>query len=249
MDALCVACAAAPPRRQDSAPRLRDCAPLRIPDCAPPRMADCAPPRIPDCATPADRASLPATARRSREAGLDRDPSWETLLARANAGDGAAFARFLTEISPSLRALIRARGTALPAHLHEDILQEVLLAIHLKRGSWRQGSPVRPWLYAVARYKIVDAFRRRNAAIHLPIDDYADSLEQDMPDTPLAARDADRLLDQIDHRSAALVRAIALDGDSAEEAGGRLGLSAGATRVALHRALKRLSQLAERMNR
>ena len=48
---------------------------------------------------------------------------------------------------------------------------------------------------------------------------------------------------------AALVRAIALDGDSAEEAGGRLGLSAGATRVALHRALKRLSQLAERMNR
>ena len=33
---------------------------------------------------------------------------------------------------------------------------------------------MRPWLYAVARYKVVDAFRRRGSHIHLPVEDFAD---------------------------------------------------------------------------
>jgi len=53
----------------------------------------------------------------------------------------------------------------------------------------------------------------------------------------------------IDGRSAALVRAVALDGQSAEEARQGLGLTAATARVALHRAMKRLEQIAERMRK
>lgn len=181
------------------------------------------------------------------EGKLPQDDTWEFLLARANDGDGAAFARFLTAVTPSLRAVIRRRGDGLPADQHEDILQEVLLAIHLKRRTWRQGAPLRPWLYALARYKVVDAFRRRGAAVNLPIEDFADVLPEENAVTPLVTRDADVMLAQIDTRSAQLVRAVALEGKSAEEAGETLGLNAGAARVALHRAMRRLTLVAERM--
>jgi RNA polymerase sigma factor (sigma-70 family) len=180
---------------------------------------------------------------------LDDDSTWESLLARANDGDGAAFGTFLRQVTPPLRALIRARGHSLPADQHEDILQEVLLAIHLKRQSWRRDLPVRPWLYALARYKVVDAFRRRGAAIHLPIEEFADLLPDDHAPAPLAERDAERMLALIDSRSAALVRAVSLQGETTEDAGARVGLTPGAARVALHRAMRRLTSLAERMQK
>lgn len=191
--------------------------------------------------------SVPARVAVKVEAKLQQDDAWEILLARANDGDGAAFARFLTAVTPTLRAVIRRRGEALPPDQHEDVLQEVLLAIHLKRQTWRRGEPVRPWLYAMARYKVVDAFRRRGAAVNLPIEDFADLLPEENGAVPLAKRDAEVMLAQIDNRSAQLVRAVALDGKSAEEAGETMGLDGGAARVALHRAMKRLSEAAERM--
>ena len=176
---------------------------------------------------------------------MAEDESWEQMLTRANAGDGAALARFLRAVSPSIRTILRARGGALPPDQHEDVLQEVLLAIHLKRHSWRPDAPVRPWVHAIARYKLIDACRRRGAAIHLPIEPFAELLADPHQAVPLAGRDAEQLLSQIDPRSAALVRAVALEEETAAEAGGALGLSAGAARVALHRALRRLAQIAK----
>jgi len=180
---------------------------------------------------------------------LPQDDDWEALLARANDGDGAAFARFLRAVTPTLRAVIRRRGDGLPPDLHEDILQEVLLAIHLKRQTWRRDAPVRPWLYALARYKVVDVFRRHGVALTLPIEDFAEVLPEENAALPLSQRDAEVMLAMIDTRSARLVRAVALDGMSAEEAGEAVGLTAGAARVALHRAMRRLSEFAERMMR
>jgi RNA polymerase sigma-70 factor (ECF subfamily) len=178
---------------------------------------------------------------------LRQDEVWEVLLARAKAAPSPSFARFLHAVTPTLRTVIRRRGDGLPPDQHEDILQEVLLAIHLKRQTWRRDAPVRPWLYALARYKVVDAFRRRGASVNLPIEDFADVLPEEDGAAPLSGRDAEVMLKLIDARSATLVRAVALDGKTAEEAGETVGLTAGAARVALHRAMRRLSGLAERM--
>lgn len=197
-----------------------------------------------------DCAELPAsvTVLSARVEGrVPQDEVWEVLLARANDGDGAAFARFLQAVTPTLRAVIRRRGDALPPDQHEDILQEVLLAIHLKRKTWRRDAPVRPWLYALARYKVVDAFRRRGTSVTLPIEEFAEVLPEESSVVPLSGRDTELMLGMIDARSAMLVRAVALDGKTAEEAGETVGMTAGAARVALHRAMRRLSGLAERM--
>lgn len=172
-------------------------------------------------------------------------PDWDALLRSANAGDGRAFARFLNAVTPSLRRLVVVRGHALPAHLHEDIVQEVLFAIHRKRHTWDPASPVRPWLYAIARHKVVDAFRRQGTRMYLPVEDFADILEGDAPHDPSAARDTDRLLAQIDPRSAEIVRAIGIEGASSREAGARVDMTEGAVRVAFFRAMRKLSDIAK----
>lgn len=171
---------------------------------------------------------------------------WGHLLTAANAGDQAAYARFLGAVAPVLRGIVRAKAHALGEARCEDILQEVLLAIHLKRHTWQPGTPARPWLYAITRYKIVDAFRARGSRFDLPIEDFADVLEAEAGPDPSVAADMAKMISMLGSRAAQIVTRIGLEGESAAEAGQALNMSEGAVRVALHRALKTLASLAER---
>ena len=171
---------------------------------------------------------------------------WGDLLRSANGGDNRAYAAFLKQVTPVLRGLVRAKGGSLGVTACEDIVQEVLLGIHLKRHTWRTDAPVRPWLYAIARHKVIDAFRGRGHRIDLPIEDFADSLASDPGRDPTEAADMAKLIGMLDGRQAEIIRRIGLDGESASEAGQALGMTDGAVRVALHRALKALVVLRER---
>lgn len=171
------------------------------------------------------------------------DP-WSDLMRAAMGGDGAAYARFLHEVTPVLRGVIRARGRHMTREQHEDLVQDVLLAIHKKRHTWQPDLPIRPWMFAIARHKVIDAFRAGGGDVHLPIEDFEQVLLADDAPDPFARRDVAWLIGQLDRRSARIVRAVALEEQPAATIGAELGLSDGAVRVALHRAMKRLSQLA-----
>lgn len=171
---------------------------------------------------------------------------WENLLAAANSGDGRAYAQFLRAVTPVLRGVVRAKGAVLGEAGCEDVLQEVLLAVHLKRHTWQRGAPVRPWLYAIARYKVVDAFRARGRGINLPIDEFTDDLAADAGPDPTEAADMAKMIGMLEDRSARLVQMIGLEGASTAEAGQALNMTEGAVRVALHRAFKALAILRER---
>jgi len=193
--------------------------------------------------TPRDEGDDP---RRMPPAQIDPQ-DWAALLRAANAGDAGAYAVFLRLVAPVLRGIVRARGRgSLGDAACEDIVQEVLLAIHLKRHTWRDQDPVRPWLYAIARYKVVDAFRARGRRIDLPVEDFVDILPAPEVSDPTERSDMDKMIALLDPRAADIVRGIGLDGDSIADTGQRLGMTEGAVRVALHRALKRLAALRER---
>ena len=173
----------------------------------------------------------------------NKDDPWADLLRAALAGDETAYARFLGAITPVLRGIVRAKGGGFDPSDREDIVQNILLAIHLKRGTWQQDQPLRPWLYAIARYKVVDAFRARGSRVTLPIEDFQDVLPDPNPPQMMERDDALRTISQLDPRSAEVLRGAALEGESAAETGQRLNMSEGAVRVALHRALRRLAAL------
>ncbi|MGH2340292.1 sigma-70 family RNA polymerase sigma factor [Segnochrobactraceae bacterium EtOH-i3] len=168
---------------------------------------------------------------------------WTELMLAARGGDARAYDRFLKVIAPVLRAAARAglARAGLPLADAEDVLQEILLAVHLKRGSWDPALPVGPWLRAIARHKLIDALRRRGRRVDLPIEDFAEILPAADSAEPGLARDVERGLMALPAGQREAVRAIAVEGASIGEAALRLGLSEGATRVALHRGLKAIA--------
>jgi RNA polymerase sigma-70 factor, ECF subfamily len=44
--------------------------------------------------------------------------------------------------------------------LAEDVFQNTFLQVHLKRGLYEDGRPVRPWLYSIATHQAVDTLRK-----------------------------------------------------------------------------------------
>lgn len=158
------------------------------------------------------------------------------------AGDSAAYRGLLAEITPYIRAVARRSFVAggLAALDVEDIVQDVLLAVHLKRHTWDPALPLAPWLGAITRHKTIDALRRHGGRPTTPIDDLAETLH----DTTVASADhgdADRILSVLPERQQRIVRAMTMDDRSAADIGRELDMSEGAVRVALHRALKDLA--------
>jgi RNA polymerase sigma-70 factor (ECF subfamily) len=162
------------------------------------------------------------------------------LLRRAIGGDEAAYAEFLRRAASFARAVARKKlgsGSDLDP---EDIVQETLLAIHLKRHTWRSDEPVLPWLAAIARHKAIDGFRRRGRHVEVDIDDYAEIIAAPTEETA-SERDIRRALGALSAGQRSVVSSIALEGHSISETAANLGMKETAVRVALHRGLSAIA--------
>lgn len=156
-------------------------------------------------------------------------------------GDCAAYHRLLSLLTPALRRAIRSRAQAVGLDA-EDVVQEVLIALHLKRNTWIRGTPVAPWVAAIARNKLVDAHRRRGRRLEIPLDSVVDTLHGE-GDHEEHSHDLTRVLGSLSPRQRKVLQAVSLEGYSAREAAGRLDMSEVAVRVMLHRSLKSLAAL------
>lgn len=185
-----------------------------------------------------------------------QDADWTQWMRAALAGDSDAYRQFLLSVTPYIRAVARkrCRNAGAADSEAEDIVQEVLLTVHLKRGTWDPSRPISPWISAIIRNKVIDSFRRRGRMINIPIDDVTDHLQADEPKQDIAAEprqdiaatEIDALLGQLKLAQRDIVQSISINGDSIQETAARLKMSEGAVRVSLHRALKALGALYRR---
>jgi RNA polymerase sigma-70 factor, ECF subfamily len=176
--------------------------------------------------------------------GKEQEQQWALLMRAGNAGDASSYRRLLLQLTPVLRAT--ARRSLAPAGMAdtdaEDVVQETLLAIHLKRQSWDENAPFGPWLRTIARHKMIDALRRRGRRVSLSIDDFSEALADGGAESDMFIADVGRHLNDLPPGQRNVVRAIAVDGASIGEAAARLSMSNGAARVALHRGLVSLAR-------
>jgi RNA polymerase sigma-70 factor (ECF subfamily) len=155
-----------------------------------------------------------------------------------------AYERCLRDMAQALRPLVRRglwRTGANPAET-EDVVQDILIAVHLKRQTWDESRPIGPWIGGIARYKVIDAARRRGGRTDLPIEDFSDILAAEPePDMP-SERDLSRSLDALPDGQRKVVRAVAVEGASIAQVAQTFDMSEGAVRVALHRGLGALAK-------
>jgi RNA polymerase sigma-70 factor (ECF subfamily) len=171
----------------------------------------------------------------------ETEPRLKALMLASLAGDAASYRALLAELTPHLRAFFKRRlGNAADA---EDLVQETLIAIHTKRGTYDTSMPFTAWLHAVARYKLIDHFRRSKVRRTLPLEE-ADSIFADEDvESVSAKRDVERLLAKLPESKRELLRSVKIDGLSTAEAAERTGLSESGVKVGVHRALKALSAM------
>jgi RNA polymerase sigma-70 factor, ECF subfamily len=161
------------------------------------------------------------------------------LMRAALAGDGKAYDFFLRGVAGLVRSF--ARRKAQGGIDAEDIVQETLLAIHMKRHTWRHDAPVTPWVYAIARHKLVDAWRRRRRRVEIEVGEIPETSTQPATES-VSDREIGVALDALAPGQRSAVAAICVDGRSIGEAAKHLGMSEAAVRVALHRGLTAIAK-------
>jgi RNA polymerase sigma-70 factor (ECF subfamily) len=160
----------------------------------------------------------------------------------AQAGGREAYVRLLDDISGSFRQFAAGdlRKFGLQTADVEDVLQDVLLTIHLKRHTWQSDLPFLPWLRAIVRHKLIDFVRRHHRRGEVPIGLIAENFlpAHPAPDAPVPIQ---QVLQHLPARQRQVVESVAIKGATIDETAQELRMTRGAVYVAFHRALAALA--------
>ena len=178
----------------------------------------------------------------TQEGGLD------AVVAKAVTGDRDALRELLATIRPVVVRYCRARVGAFERSglSADDVAQEVCLAAVMALPRYRdRGRPFLAFVYGIAAHKVADAYRAASRDPSYPTETIPERRSAE-PGPEQAAIDADsvaRMSDLLDvlpdkQREILILRVVV--GLSAEETAEAVGSTAGAVRVAQHRALSRL---------
>ena len=154
-------------------------------------------------------------------------------------GDAGAHASLLAALVPVLRAFYRRRMVA-GADDIEDLVQETLIAVHTRRATYDGTRAFTAWLFAIARYKMIDQYRRQRRTV--PIEGMEDMLATEgFEDASIARLDVADLLATLPPKQARAIRATRIDGASVAEAAHAAGIGTSDVKVSVHRGLKALA--------
>jgi RNA polymerase sigma-70 factor (ECF subfamily) len=188
------------------------------------------------------------------ESQLDRARycSFGDLAELATRGHPAAIDSLLRQIRPMVVRYCRTRLGRISGRYQaaDDVAQEVCIAVLSALPRYRDmGRPFASFVFGIASHKVADALRAA-ARTAIPIEHLPDGPD-DRPgpeETVFAYIEAERaraLLARLPGHQRELLALRVLSGMTAEETGRELGMSAGAVRVAQHRAIARLREIAQ----
>lgn len=164
------------------------------------------------------------------------------LLVGGLAGDTAAYRAFLAALAAHVRSFLRRRLAGMP-HEVEDLVQEILLAVHNQRHTYDPAQPLTAWAQAIARYKFFDLLRRRTRTDlrNEPLDDEGTLFAASDHEAVDARFDVAKLLRQLPERQRLPIQYVKIEGQSVSDAARRIGMSESAVKVSIHRGLKALA--------
>ncbi|WP_378574923.1 sigma-70 family RNA polymerase sigma factor [Nocardiopsis mangrovi] len=187
----------------------------------------------------------PAVPRRANDTELNN------LTSLAVQGDHGAVDSLIREVRPMVVRYCRARLARVSGYVHysDDVAQEVCIALLAALPRYEDmGRPFASFVFGIAAHKVADALRGSTRA-DVPTETVPDRPDDGPGPEEAAVRtvEAERaraLLNELPEQQRRLLLMRVIAGLSADETGHVLGMSAGAVRVAQHRALARLREVA-----
>src|SRR5215510_4872706 len=165
------------------------------------------------------------------------------LVARAKAGDHAAFTQIYERYAPAIFRYIyfRIGEVELAEDLQAEVFLRMLEGIHRYED---RGWPISAWLYRIAHDRTVDTMRRRRKRQHVPLETWGGSCDgpESTVDTQLDFEELTRTLSDLtaDQRQVILLRFMA--DMSIQEVATTLGRTEGSVKALQHRGLQSLAR-------
>lgn len=174
----------------------------------------------------------------------DDEARWRELMIAAQAGDSVAYNQLLEELCACVKAyanrFLKGWGNV------DDCVQECLISIHNARHTYDPDRAFRPWLFAIARNKITDNFRKHSRLKTKETNTFDEAFhgqtspDQDRVDTQ---KDLKFLLLQLDPKFREPLCLTKLEGLSIKEVSQSLNISESLVKVRVFRGLNMLKKL------
>jgi len=167
----------------------------------------------------------------------EQDARFGQLMAQAQKGDSDAYRVLLTEVCEILKGFVRNR---LPDNNSVDeVVQEILLSLHQARHSYNPSRPFKPWMFAIARYRLIDYLRSWGRTKKQEVDGHG--LFESMTATPVELN-SDRgvqlaeAMAGLPVKQREMIEMLKFEGLSIRDVARKMDMSEGAVKVAAHRA-------------
>lgn len=168
-------------------------------------------------------------------------------MQRSLSGDQLAYAELLRKTISLLRPFLSKRLSF--GNEVDDLMQEILISIHKARHTYDGNRPYRPWVFAIARFRLQDYLRShysdqlRHA---LDLDELEERLHEPVTETVMGYESISGEVRKLPEKQATILRLMHQDGYTAKEVAEQMGMNESAVKVAAHRAYKVLREKLER---
>lgn len=185
----------------------------------------------------------------------DADDRLAFLVPRAQEGDKRALKEIIQIVHPTVLRYARARISGGRTPTAEDVAQEICLAVATSVNKYQdKGKPFMAFVYGIAFNKVTDAHRalsrdKSSPTDEMPDQEFSGDTPEDAAMVEVGSNRVRELLDLLSEKAREIVTLRVFVGLSAEETAEITGSTAGAVRVAQHRALATMRKAVEEEQR
>ena len=161
-------------------------------------------------------------------------------------GDKLAYAKLLRETVLFLRPFLKRRLYS--EDEVDDVLQEILLSIHKARHTYDGMRPYKPWVYAIAKFRLLDYLRKHYAdLLHFAVDmsEVENLKHEDIIEKRINYESVSEKIHMLPKKQALILQMMHKEGYTIKEVAEKIGMTESAVKVAAFRAYKVLRQQLE----
>ncbi|MBK8396598.1 MAG: sigma-70 family RNA polymerase sigma factor [Leptospiraceae bacterium] len=173
--------------------------------------------------------------------------SLSRLMAETQAGNSNSYRILLNQISITLSKFLSKRIGSVDDR--EDVLQEILIAIHSSRHTYLPAKPFYPWMYAIAKNTLVKYYKRIqkiNANQIVAEIENISSPKKHESDEVERTNEIIRLVNELPGKQKQIIQMLKIQGLSIKEVSAKLKLSEANVKVIAHRGYHTLRKVAKK---
>lgn len=167
-----------------------------------------------------------------------------SLAIQSIAGNKIAYEDLLLQISELLKFFISSSLREKTSNEKvEDLVQEVLINIHTKIGSYRTDLPILPWIFGIAKYRLIDSLRADKRLLKLQVLNqdieafFYSHTNRDLSEKCSLVQKVESALSQLSDRQREVLVLAKAEQLSISEIAAHCEMSQSAVKVTIHRAL------------